>query len=103
MRRRAVFERIQQKAETPPGFLVAETQSIKDNVLNIAAMDTNRTRSEFDAVQHEIVGLGPATRRVSSEFLDVFVMHGCERMMGGIPPLLLFVPFEHRKVDHPQE
>src|SRR5579863_9052200 len=103
VRRRAVLQRLQQKSEAPLGFVLAESERRKDLRLNIAAVNPYRTRAQFDAVQHQIVGFRPARRWVFRELVDVLVENGGERMVRGVPAVLLRVPFEHRKIEHPQE
>ena len=71
--------------------------------LHVAAMNTNRARAELGAVQHQVVRLRAAMRRIGGELFEIFVMHRRERMMRGVPAVLFFVPLEHREIDHPQK
>src|SRR5688572_18693170 len=101
MRRSTIFKGVQQESETAARLLVAESERAENRVLNIPAVNTNRSRPELGTVKHQVVRFRTAARRIRGELFDIVVMNGCERMMRGIPAFFLFVPLEHRKIDHP--
>ena len=103
VRRRAVFQRFQQEAEAPLGFFLGEPERGENLRLHVAAMNTNRARAQFHAVQHQVVRLGAAARRIGGQLLEILVMHRSERMMRRVPAILFVVPFEHREIHHPEE
>ena len=74
---RAVLQRFQQKSEPPLRLFFTEPERRKHLGLNIAPMNTNRARPQFDAIQHQVVRLRAAMRRIcrqlsrSSSWTDV--------------------------------
>ena len=103
VRRSPVFERVQEEPEASAGLVVAHAERGEDFGLDVAAMNTYGAGAEFDAVEHEIVRFRAATGWVGGQFFDVFVLHASERMMSGNPPFVLAIPFEHGKINHPEE
>src|SRR4051812_41177100 len=74
VRRGSVFQCIEQEAEPPACLFVTEAEGVEHDVLNVATMDTNRPRAEFDSVEHDVVRLCTATSRVRGELFDIFVV-----------------------------
>ncbi len=70
--------------------------------LHVAAVNTNGSRSQLGAVQHDVVRFRAAARRIAGQLVEIFVMDGCKRMMRRVPAVLFLVPFEHREIDHPE-
>src|SRR6185369_17057393 len=101
--RSAVFQGFEEEPETMLCLLVRESERLEDLGLNVAAMDTNGSRAEFDTVQDHIIRLSAASRWVADQLVEILVMHRCERVMRGVPALIFFVPLEHREVHHPQK
>ena len=103
VRRSAVFERFEQEPEAAARFFLAEAERGENLRLHVAAMNTNGARAEFGAVQHQVVRFGAAAGGVGGQLFDILVVHRRERMVRGVPALLFLVPFEHRKIDDPEE
>ena len=103
VRRRAIFQRFQQKAEAPFGFFIRKSERRKNLGLHVAAMNTNGARTQLRAVQHHVVRFGAAARRIAGQLVDILVVHRSERMVRRVPAILFFVPFEHRKIHHPEQ
>src|SRR5437773_886079 len=102
VRRRAVLECVQQKAELPPLVFGRNAESGKDFLLHLGTVDSHRAAAYFPAVQHDVVGLGKRLRRLIAEQRFVPVLGRRERMVPRAPALALLVVFEHWKVDDPQ-
>src|SRR5687767_7455990 len=66
-------------------------------------MDTDRAGPQFDAVENQVVGLSAAMRRVGGKFVQIVGVDRSEWVMSGVPALLPVIPFEHRKIHHPQK
>src|SRR5215467_1687110 len=46
------------------GFLLAETESGEDLRLHVTAVNTDRTRGQLHAIQHQVIRLGTAVRGI---------------------------------------
>ena len=66
-------------------------------------MDSNAARTEFVAIQHEVVALGTHLPRRGFEFFQVFVDDACEGMLRAHPGFVGFAPFEKWEAREPQE
>src|SRR4051812_11848294 len=65
-------------------------------------MNAHRSAADFPTVEHHVVGFCQSLAWLALEE-DFVPIHGArERMMQGVPAFFLFIPVEHRKVDHPQ-
>src|SRR5438105_15192473 len=58
MRRRAILQRLQKKAEARARLIFAQAKRAKNLPLHILAMDTDGARAQLSAVQYDIVGPG---------------------------------------------
>src|SRR5690348_1103738 len=106
--RRAVFERLEEESEAGAGFFVAHPQRLENLRLNILTMDTNRTRAEFGAIQHDVISKRANLAEwrlgvmdgidVGFELGHVFFMKRGEGMMRWVPALFRLVPFEHGEI-----
>ena len=101
MRWRAVLERIEQKAELELLLVRADGERLEHGGLHIGAVDPHRTTADLIAVDGEVVGLGQARARIGVQQADVVVLGRGERVVAGVPTLLVFVVLEHREVDDP--
>src|SRR5450432_1874808 len=90
VRRGAVFQGIQQKAEAAAGFFVGHAERGEDLGLHIAAVNTNRAGAEFHAVQHQVIRAGAAAGRVRGQLAQILVVYRREGMVRGVPALVFF-------------
>ena len=103
MRRNAVFESGQQKAELFPGSFLCKPKNLKHLLLDIVLVDTDRASADLKAVQGNIIGLCPDTARIGVYFIPVlFHRHG-ERMVHRHKPVFLIGPLQQREFHNPQE
>ncbi len=103
MRRSAVAECLQQEAESLFRFLTLDAQGIENLALYVLAMNTDRTPSDLDSVEDDVVGLGQDLGGVAREELEILIARRREGMMQRDEPLLFIIPFEQGKVVDPQE
>lgn len=72
--------------------------------LKIGLVDAEAAAADFNAVEHHVVGDGADFGEGTCfEFIKVFSARTCERVVHGVPFLLLGIPCEQRKIDHPEE
>ncbi len=101
MRRRTVFQRIQQEAELLALLLFIDTENTKYGLLHFTVVNTHRTAAHFIAVNHHIVSVSDGFFRRSFQFRRRHVTRGGERMVHRGQTAFAVV-FEHREVNHPQ-
>src|SRR5262245_24252920 len=73
MRRGAVLQGFQEKAELVARFLFRKAESSEDSRLNIAAVNSYGAAADLRTVQHEIVGFGSHLFRITFEKFKVLV------------------------------
>ena len=103
MRRRAVFKRVQKKAEALASLLRRQTQHLKHALLNIVAMDSDGAAADLRAVQHQVVGASLDRTGISLQLVKVFFTGRGEGVVHRLVTVLLVVVLEHRKVHHPEK
>src|ERR1044072_5011318 len=92
MRRCAVFERIQEEAEARACRLARHAERLEDQVLHIAAMNTDRAAADLAPVDDRIVSLraklteerGLALFDRTTQERQIFIQRRGERVMHGI-------------------
>ena len=111
VRRCAVFESVEKKAEPLARLFRRHAESLEIQVLDLFLMDTDRSAGTFVAVDHGIVGLRPhlpeqmmlrivIDRRPKQ--LEVLVHRRREGMMCRIVAVGLLIVLEHRELGHDQ-
>src|SRR5580692_8442232 len=103
MRRRAVCKGVEEKAEALPSRLLAQPQRLEQARLHVLAMDSYASGAQLDAVQHQVVALGPALPGGGFQLVQVFLEDPGERMLRADPTLVAFAPFKERKTGNPGE
>src|ERR1700723_531633 len=113
VRRRAVFQCFQKESEARPRFFLRHAQCAEDSTLHILAVNTNRAKAQFGAIEHDVIRQRPHRAQLRLRIVQrlhaglqlghVFFVRRRKRMMRGHPTLLAFVPLEHRKIRDPQE
>ena len=99
--RRAVLECVEEEAEFELRLFFTNAKRLEYLLLHIGTVDTDRSTTEFPAVERQIVGFGQALAGVGRKERQVFVFRAGEWVMAGDPALALFVVVEHRKIDNP--
>ena len=64
-------------------------------------MNTDRTASHLDVVEHHIVLAAAHSTRVGLDHVDIFEQRRGEQMLAGVPTLFLCVPKGKGEIDHP--
>ena len=103
MGRYAIFECIQQKAETIMGVFFCKAQYFKHFFLNIILINTHTAAAQFHAVQYNIVCLCPYPSRIAVQILQIFFHHHRKGMMHCHKTVFLLTPFQQRKFRNPEE
>ena len=85
MRRRSVVECLQQETELLVGFLVAHPEDIKDPLLDVPAMNTDRSAPDLIPVTHEVVGPSEGLGWRRLERIDPVRVRTRERMVDRRP------------------
>ena len=102
MRRRTVVERPQEEAELARRFLGSDTERVEDALLEFGLVDSNRSRPEFPAVEHEVIGDRPHCERVALDQIDIIGVRTGEGMVPGPRSTRNRVDAdEERELDHP--
>ena len=65
MGRGAERQGVQQEAELLTGLLFAQTDGLEKPRLGIGVVDPDAASAQFEAVEDDVVGLGPAAARVA--------------------------------------
>src|SRR5262245_11273347 len=95
-------EGVEQKAEPRTLLLGSDAQDPEHPLLDLGPVDSDGARPELVAVEDEVVGLRDRPARILLEHRLGFGRGRGERMVVRSPALLVFVPVEHREVDHPE-
>src|SRR5439155_13572255 len=104
VRRSAVPESFQQIAEARFHHLRRDLQHLLENgLLHIRLVDTNRAAAQFPPINDYVVMLATDLFWVGGQERDVLGNRRSERMMTGIPAVLLLIETQERKIDHPEE
>src|SRR5215475_7214776 len=103
VRRRAVTERVQEEAEFFARLFFAHSERLEDSRLYVRAVDSDRAAAQLGAVEDQVVGLGAHRTRIAFELVQVIVDRRGERVVHRVPSLVVFVVFEHREVDDPEQ
>ena len=106
MRRGAVAECIDEEAELRLPLLLADAEEFEDAILHVGAVDPDRTRTEFPAVEHEVVGLRADLQQVLArtvEQIPVVLVRHRERMVRRDRLAVVGDRLEQREVDDPEE
>ncbi|MNH71776.1 hypothetical protein D3C73_239280 [compost metagenome] len=99
MRRRAVFQGVEQEAEFLFLFRFVDAQQTEHRLLHFLAVDTDRTATQLGAVQHHVVGAGQSASRVGFQLFRRAFRRGERVVQRGEAAVVVF--FEHREVDDP--
>src|SRR5262245_10581108 len=103
MRRRAVGECVEEKAEAFAKWLLAEAESLEEALLNILAVDPDAAGTEFVAVKNQVVTLGAHFPRRGFKFFQVFVHDAGKRMLRAHPSLVRLAPLKEREAGDPEK
>src|SRR5579864_1157338 len=102
MRRSAVGERLQKKAEAAADLFVAIAEQAEDLALHLGVVDADRTAAELDTVEHAVVVLRSQRERIARQRLLAHRRSG-EWVMRRGEPAGLRIALEQREIQHPQE
>src|SRR5260221_4870 len=106
VRRRAGFQRFNQKTKFILDLLCFQSEQTQNNSLDVGVMDTDTTTAEFGSVQNDVVSAGAKSSehgiRICNlgqriQFLQMFNVLGArrgKRMMDRHPPFFFVTPFE---------
>src|SRR5680860_1691749 len=103
VRGHAVIHRFDQEAELGLNLLFVQAQYAEDRLRQIRSRNPDRAASQFDSVQHQIVGVGAQGKRVFLEFLQPLQPRSGEGMVYRLGPSFPFVLLEHGGIDYPEE
>ncbi|RMQ30068.1 hypothetical protein ALQ08_05043 [Pseudomonas syringae pv. delphinii] len=99
VRWRAVFQRIKQEAKLLLLLVFGNAQQTEHRLLHFLTMDTDRTATQFGAVEHHVVGTGKRRGRVGFQLFGRAL--GCREGVVQRREAAVVVFFEHREVDDP--
>ena len=104
VRRSAVLEGIDEEAELFLHLFFGETEETENLFLNFRVVNTDRTTTDFDTVQDEVVCFGVAILEVAVEHhLEMFWERVRERVVHRHVAAFRFAVFEHREFGNPHE
>ena len=101
--RSAHLQCLEQEAELLTSLVLGQTESAKDALLDVLAMDSDRSRTELPAVPDEVVCLTERRARIALDQLFVPGRDPGERVMAERPAPGLLVELEEREVDDPEK
>jgi len=103
MRRRAVRECVEKKTEAAPRLLLCESEGLEQSLLYVLTVNSNAPRTEFYAIQNQVVALGAHVPRRGFEFVQVLVDNSCEGMLGADPGFVGIAPLKKWKAGEPSK
>src|SRR5437868_12728328 len=103
MRRRAVSQRIQEKAEASAKLLFTQAERFEQPLLNVLPVNPDAARAKFVAIQHQVVTLRTHFPRRGFQLLQILVDDAGERMLRADPGFFRLAPLKKRKARNPQE
>src|SRR5204862_5591628 len=103
VRRRAVFERLEEEAEAELRFLLADVEQRENAALHRRVVDSDAATADFAAIEDEVVRLRPYMAGIGDERVDVLVVRRSERVMHRVVALRLRVPLQQGEVHDPGE
>ena len=103
MGRGAVAEGIEQEAELGARFGLADAQGPEHAALGFGVMDADAAAAHLVAVEHQVVGHGPAGARVRIQQGHVLGMRAGKGMVAGHEALIFLAPLQQGEVHHPQK
>src|SRR5262249_29722013 len=103
VRRRAVGQRVEEKAKAAAQLLFGQAESAKQALLNVLPVDSNAARAEFIAVENEVVAFRAHFPRRRFKFVKVLVHDAGKRMLSAHPLLVRFAPFKQREAGEPKK
>src|SRR5207248_1964588 len=92
----AISERLQQKAETLAGFLVADAEGPEHPRLQVGEVDANRSAAELESVEDHVVCTSQHRSGITFQLVGMRRGRRREGMMSRKKTLRLFVPLEQR-------
>ena len=101
VRRRAVFERFEEKPESRLRLFIRDLQQLEDQALQRLVVNSDAATRNLASVQHEIVRARAGAPRIAFEKPGVALERRRKRVVHELVALFLFDPLEHRKVDNP--
>jgi hypothetical protein len=102
VRRRAKSEGLEKVWEEQSLLIGRNAKHLEHPRLQVAFMNPDAAATDFDAIEDNIIGLGPDFAQLSSfQQWDVFTPRTGEGMMHRIPFLFLGAVSQKRKVHHP--
>ncbi|MCY1351842.1 hypothetical protein D9M69_381190 [compost metagenome] len=99
MRRRAVFQGVEQEAELLFLLLFADAEHAEHRLLHALVVDTDGTATQLGAVQHHVVGAGQGCGRVGLQLFRAALGRGEGVVQRGQAAVVVL--FEHREVHDP--
>ena len=102
VRRRAVFQRADQMAETALDFGLGQALDLEHPRLEFRVVDADAAAAEFGAVEHDVISLRAHVLGIAVEQRHVFRPGGRERMVHADQPAFV-VAFHQREIRHPCE
>ena len=103
MGRCAEFKGVDQVAEALLGILIGEAQSPEHGLLGLGDGDPDGAATQFGAVEHDVIGLGPAVLLVGLQLVQILVHGGGEGVVHGHIAVLLLGELEHGELGDPKE
>ena len=102
MRRCTILEGIHQEAKLSLCLLRCETKDFEHSGLQLSIVNTDRSSTDFHAVDNHIISIGTHSSRVSIQQWNIFFFRMCKRMVHSHQTAFFLTPFEHWEVNHPK-
>ncbi len=99
----AVAEGVEEEAEALFGLFFFDVHQVEDPLLDLRIVDADAAAGGFVAVADEVVRRSPDAAGVGGEVLLVVGVDRAERVVLGVPALLVVVPAEQREVEDPED
>ena len=91
MGRSPKFQSLQEKSKFIFRLVPADSQSIKDCILELFLVDTDTASANFNSIQNQIIGLAANTPRVLFQEFNILFFGRCKRMMHCCVPFFFVV------------
>src|SRR5947209_12685838 len=103
MRRRAIFQRLEEEAEARSRFFIGHTHRVEDLLLNILPVNTNGSRTQLSSIEYDVISQRAHGSRIRQQAAKILLVGRRKRMMRRVPARLFLVVFEHWEIRYPQE
>src|SRR3989338_4301856 len=103
MRWRSILQCLEEKTKLPLRTLWRITKSLKQSILYLMLVVSDRSAAKLNSIQHQIIRARNDPTGIFLKKINMFWFWARKRMMHGIPPFFFFIPLNKRKINNPNK